>query len=82
MRGTANPACDGSIPSPASNKARRIMRKFISTLAVILSAVAVASCSVSAVEGVTKPGEQKGGLFGLVKQDDIKVDNDDALKGV
>ncbi len=57
------------------------MKKFISTLAVILSTVAVASCAVSAVQGVKAPTTQKGGLFGLVKQDSIKVDNDDAFKG-
>lgn len=58
------------------------MKNIWSNIAIILSATAIASCSVSATQGATKPGEVSGGLFGLVKQDDLKVQEEKAFAGV
>lgn len=53
--------------------------KLLTTLVI---STMLASCAVSSTDGVIKPGEQKGGIFGLMKADDVKVDNDDAFKSV
>ncbi len=58
------------------------MKKCILNLAAIIAAASLSACAVSAVEGVKAPEKQTGGIFGLVTQDAIKVDNDDAFKGL
>lgn len=51
-------------------------------LLVIAAALLLAACSVTSTNEVIKPKEQKSGLFGLSKTDDVKVDADEAFKGV
>lgn len=42
----------------------------------------LAACSVTSTSEVVKPKEQSGGLFGLSKADDVKVDTSKAFAGI
>ncbi len=49
-------------------------------LTILLTTAVISSCAVSKTDGVIKPGEQKGGFLGLMKQDDLKVESAGAFK--
>ncbi|HCR85313.1 MAG TPA: hypothetical protein DIV86_01415 [Alphaproteobacteria bacterium] len=57
------------------------MKKILNGILLLASASLLASCSVTSVEGGTKAATQKGGILGLVTQDDVKTEAEGAFKG-
>ncbi len=57
------------------------MKKYLLNITAILAAATVSACAVTATDGVMKPTEQRGGIMGLMKQDDLKVNSSGAFKG-
>ncbi|MDX1949782.1 MAG: hypothetical protein SFT90_04710 [Rickettsiales bacterium] len=50
-------------------------------LTILFASAVITSCSVGKSDGVIKPGERTGGIFGLMKEDDLKVESKGAFEG-